>query len=131
MSVYARSGVHFFILLVVHDPQRRLSNKTLTLYLLGEGHIPREWFRKLAKTPKMIKNSPEGSQTSFHGPLMVIPGDLRRLVTILDRKDFLQVSEISGVRHALPPPIRYGRKFLAIWDPFSLKKMSFPGSKTR
>ena len=37
VSVYAQSGVHFFILLVVQGPQRRLVNKMLTLYLLGRG----------------------------------------------------------------------------------------------
>ena len=68
------------------DPSTSFPNKILTLNLQEGSESHGEWIRKLAKTTRMtkIKNSTERSKTGFPGPLVVIYGDLRRVVAIRD-----------------------------------------------
>ena len=90
-DVPGRFGISFFILLVVHGPQRSLdkfSEQNLDSQPSGGVQIPREWIGKLAKTTRMtkIQNSHERSKTGFPGRQVVIFGDLRRVMTIPDGK---------------------------------------------
>ena len=68
------------------DTVAKFPIKILTLNLPERSKSHGEWIGKLAKTTRMtkIKNSPERSKTGFPGPLVVIYGDLRRVVTIPD-----------------------------------------------
>ena len=68
------------------DPLTSFPNTILTLDLQEGSKSHGEWIGKLAKTTRMtkIKNSQERSKTGFPGRLVVIFGDLRRVMTIPD-----------------------------------------------